>query len=150
MPESNPTTAGLLRVAQELEKRQDVIAVYKRMTQNEYLQEFACIFFDNMSYVMEIYRLTQTEMRVLFALGKYLQFGNRIKIKQRYLANELKISPTNISTAIKRLKTTDIILEKEGELYFNPYLFAKGKIDTYLLEMSSNTQIEPSIQKKEK
>lgn len=144
---SSSPVDGLLDVAKQLEQRQDVVAVYKRMTQNEYIQEFACIFFDNMSEIMEKHRLSQTEIRILLRLGKYLQFGNRVKIKQKLLSEELGISPSNISAAIKRLKTCEILLDVDGEMYFNPHLFAKGKIDNYLLEVGDSTEVNRAIRR---
>lgn len=148
--ETEKTLDKIANIAEAIDERHDVIAVYKRMTKNEYLQEFVCIFMDNMSDIMERYRLTANELRVLFKLGTYLQFGNRIKIYRKALSEELHMQQTHVNAAIRKLKSVEILLGDDVDTYFNPQLFAKGKIDDYLLEMSKQTQIKTAMQKKEK
>lgn len=146
--ETNMTLNKIADIADGIDKRNDVITVYKKMSQNEYIQEFVCIFMDNMSEIMEKYRLTTNELRVLFKLGTYLQFGNKIKIYRKTLAEELHMQQTHVNAAIRRLKAVEILIGDDNETYFNPHLFAKGKIDNYVLEISNNTQVEQAIKLK--
>ena len=145
---SEKTLDKIADIAEGIDKRNDVIAVYKRMSQNLYIQEFVCIFMDNMSDVMERFRLTSNELRVLFKLGTYLQYSNKIKIYRKTIADELHMQQTHVNAAIRRLKTVEILIEDNGEVYFNPHLFAKGKIDDYLIELGDNTQVKPAIRQK--
>lgn len=145
---SEKTLDKIADIAEGIDKRNDVIAVYKRMSQNLYIQEFVCIFMDNMSDVMERFRLTSNELRVLFKLGTYLQYSNKIKIYRKTIADELHMQQTHVNAAIRRLKTVEILIEDNGEVYFNPHLFAKGKIDNYLIELGDNTQVKPAIRQK--
>lgn len=145
---SNPTES-LVKIAECLKDRQDIVTVYKRLTKHEYIQEFVCMFMTNMSSIMEKYRLNMTELRIFFKLASYMEFGNKIKVKQKYLGEELDIKPANISKAIKRLKEIEILLEVNGELYFNPQLLAKGKVENYILEISNNTQLDTAVKSKD-
>lgn len=140
---------GLVEIAKGLNDRQDIVTVYKKMSKYDFLQEFAFIFCSNLRDINRKYRLTQTEWTVLMELGHHLQFGNKVKISQKMLAEETGISSANISRAMKRLKEIEIILEIDNSMYLNPQLLAKGKIDNYILEISNNTQIEQAIKSKE-
>lgn len=135
----------LVGIANNLQKHEDGVYFYKRISKNEYIQDFVCIFMRNLKYLIETYKLTLREIRILVALASEVQFGNKISIKQKYLATDLGMYPSDVSKAIKRLKDVEILIQIDEEWYLNPQLLAKGKIDHYVVETSCNTSIPTAV-----
>lgn len=122
-----------------------------------YLNEFVLIFVANFEIIIEEYSLTKNDIRVIFKILNNMKFGNLISLSNSTLAKELGIDKSNISKIIKKLRKTELIIEKDGSLFFNPHIATKGNMNEkdedkkQLLDYSAmileenNSKITPSI-----
>lgn len=126
-------TEALADVAQNLQEQMDkkdartnvIVAQNKMQTINEY----AFLFATNLSSIIKHYDLTKREIVVVLKLIEYMYFGNLLSFSNNRLAEDLNIDKANISRILKRLKKTELIVEDNGNLYFNPHIACKGTLD---------------------
>ena len=55
-----------------------------------------------------------------------MEFGNLICINQSAIAKELGLAKSNVSYTFKKLRSKNILIEKNGHLFMNSSLFQKG------------------------
>lgn len=123
----------LIDVAQGLQKHMDhkearsnvIIAKNRMQTFNEY----AFLFASNINSIIDQYNLNRSEIRVVLKLIEYMYFGNLLSFSNSKLAKDLNLDPSNCSKIVKRLKKTELIVEDDGNLYFNPHIACKGTLD---------------------
>ncbi|MFA6195972.1 MAG: hypothetical protein WC656_04965 [Sulfurimonas sp.] len=98
---------------------------YKQKVNNP----FVILFYESFDCIIEEYQLNMLEMRIILKLLKKASLGNLLSFKQASIANELKTLQPTVSRAFTKLiKSTLLIKTQEGELYFNPQIFAKGNL----------------------
>ena len=54
-----------------------------------------------------------------------MEFGNLICINQSAIAKELGLAKSNVSYTFKKLRSKNILIEKNGHLFMNSSLFQK-------------------------
>ena len=126
-------TEALTDVAQNLQDQMDkkdartnVIVAQNRM---QTINEYAFLFATNLDSIIDKYNLNKSEIRVVLKLIQYMYFGNLLSFSNNRLAMDLKIDKGNISRILKKLKKTELIIEDNGNLYFNPHIACKGTLD---------------------
>lgn len=88
--------------------------------------EYAFLFATNLNLIIDRYDLTKRDIRVVLKLIEYMYFGNLLSFSNSKLASDLKIDPSNLSKILRKLKKTELIVEDDGNLYFNPHIACKG------------------------
>lgn len=109
-----------------------VIGKNKMQTINEY----AFLFATNLNAIIIEYNLTRRDIMVVLKLIEYMYFGNLLSFSNSKLAKDLNLDPSNVSKVMKKLKHTELIIEDEGNLYFNPHIACKGTLDERIPECS--------------
>ena len=95
--------------------------------------EFVMLFVENFERLVPI--LTKTELRVLLCILRFLNYENVFSLTQKAISASTGISKTNVSRALKTLRSRKILSENsDGIGYINPYIFAKGAV----LEIKKN------------
>jgi len=89
-------------------------------------QEFVLMFVSNVQSVID--ELTKNEFKTLLSIVKYSQYKNVYNVTQSSIANDSGIAQSEVSRAMRKLKSKFYLLEKDGIEYVNPYLFIKGGI----------------------
>lgn len=116
--------------------------------------EYVLLFFANFKNIIREYNLTKTDILVVMQMLEYMQYGNLLRISYTKLAKDVGIDPKNIHKTIKRLKSSNLLIEDEENTYLNPHVIAKGKFKSKdeksarLLEYAAkiqNENIDPSI-----
>lgn len=123
------TTGGLATLGV---KQDDMINIIKTGQKVKVHNEFVLMFVENFERLVPI--LTKTEMRVLLCVVKYLNYQNVFGVNQARIASDIGINTANCSRAMKSLKDKNILAEKNGVSYINPYIFTKG----HILEVKKN------------
>jgi hypothetical protein len=77
--------------------------------------EFATIFSDGAAYIATL-DLRATDYRILFALIATLTWENFIRVRQKKLAAQLGLAPSNVSASIKRLIRLGLIAKQPDPL----------------------------------
>ena len=120
----------LTDVAQNLQDQMDQKGarpnVFISKSRMQTFNEYAFLFATNLNLIIDRYDLTQRDIRVILKLIEYMYFGNLLSFSNTKLAADLKIDPSNLSKILKKLKKTELIVEDEGNLYFNPHIACKG------------------------
>ena len=120
----------LTDVAQNLQDQMDQKGarpnVFISKSRMQTFNEYAFLFATNLNLIIDRYDLTKRDIRVILKLIEYMYFGNLLSFSNTKLAADLKIDPSNLSKILKKLKKTELIVEDEGNLYFNPHIACKG------------------------
>lgn len=123
----------LIDVAEKLQEQMDqkgarsnVILSKNRM---QTFNEYAFLFATNFNSIIDSYDLNRSEIRVVLKLIEYMYFGNLLSFSNAKLSKDLNIDPSNVSKILKRLKKTELIIEDEGNMFFNPHIACKGVLD---------------------
>lgn len=139
MKNHNNANEALADIAQNLQDQMDeknakatvIIGKNKMQTLNEY----AFLFAANLNSVIDDYDLSKQEIRIVLKLIEYMYFGNLLSFSNSRLAKDLKMDPSNVSKAVKRLKDSELIVNDCGNLFFNPHIACKGTLDERIPEM---------------
>lgn len=121
------------------------------------LNPFVIVFNRNMLQLLKDKELQLgiNEMKVIFQLCEYAEFGNLLNVSQKKLARDLSIDTSSVSRAMKKLTSKGILISdaeaegEEGNLYLNPQIITKGalhKIDKQLFDKSKKTCKEKQLQ----
>lgn len=70
--------------------------------------------------------ISKNEMRVLSYILELMDYGNLINVSQASICKELKIASGNMSNIFKKLKEKGVLIDREGHLFVNSNIFAKG------------------------
>lgn len=70
--------------------------------------------------------ISKNEMRVLSYILELMDYGNLINVSQASICKELKIASGNMSNIFKKLREKGVLIEREGHLFVNSNIFAKG------------------------
>lgn len=99
---------------------------FKKEPRYDLANPFVFVFLDQFLQIMDQYSLTRTEIKMVFQILKYMQFGNLISMSFSKLMRDIGIDRSNGSKIIKRLKEAKLIINDDGNLYFNPHIITKG------------------------
>ena len=90
---------------------------------------FMFIFPDVWSKILDEFKLTMTDLRVLITLCQYAQFQNSIGVNQKVIANDTGISKANVSRSFNKLLNYGLLFKDHNDaLWINPIMFAKGTL----------------------
>lgn len=133
MKTTKNASATLATAAQALQSQMEkdssgatVIIAGKKM---HTIDEFVQLFVKNFDEILNRYDLNKSEIRVIFRILRYMQFGNLINLNNTTLARDLNIDKSNISRIMKRLKGIGLLVELNGALFFNPHVACKGTLN---------------------
>jgi DNA-binding MarR family transcriptional regulator len=94
--------------------------------------EFFMVSMDYPKKLLELLidkKMTTTDLKILLALHKRLDYNNRIKgFKQVDLANEIKVDQADVSKVLKKLRENKIIVRDGVDYYFTEQ-YIKGAGD---------------------
>lgn len=121
----------------------------------EICNDFVILFYNSLLNIIEEFNLSKTDIKAILKILEYMQYGNLVKMSFAQLARDINIDPTNISRVIKKLKQSQLLIEKNNNMYLNPHIIAKGRFKRkdddakelleYSAELLDGTSIKPSI-----
>lgn len=144
------------QVQGQMDEKNSDVNVFFGKEKMEIRNSFVLLFYNSLLQIIDEYNLTKTEIKAILKILEYMQWGNLVRMSYAQLARDIGADASNSSKIIKRLKTANLLFEKDGNLYLNPHIIAKGKFkrknddDVKLLEYSAdllmkNTELTPSI-----
>lgn len=117
--------------------------------------DFVILFYNSLLNIIEEFNLSKIDIKAILKILEYMQYGNLIKMSFAQLARDINIDPTNISRVIKKLKNSQLLIERNNNMYLNPHIIAKGRFKRkdndakelleYSAELLNGTSIKPSI-----
>lgn len=87
--------------------------------------DFVLAFTSNLRQLAEL-NISQNELKIITYILEVMEFGNLICINQSAIAKELGLAKSNVSYTFKKLRSKNILIEKNGHLFMNSSLFQKG------------------------
>lgn len=146
---------GLQQTMNEGEKSVNVYVAPNKMP---IVNQFALMFNTAFLQTIDDYKLTLNDVRVLLKIVELMRFGNLVRISWNQVAKQLNMASSNVSRHVKNLKKALLLIEdaKDGNMYLNPHIIAKGKFldrgdeDTiHVLNLGAEalegTSVKPSI-----
>ena len=133
------------------------ISVYTSPSKMPIVNQFALLFFSAFLSIIDEFKLSRNDIRVILKIIELMQFGNLVKLSWSSLGESLGITKNNMVRHIKTLKEASILIEDDGNIFLNPQIIAKGKFlpskadedMVRLLDLGAealkNTKAEPSI-----
>ena len=86
--------------------------------------DFVLAFTSNLRQLAEL-NISQNELKIITYILEIMEFGNLICINQSAIAKELGLAKSNVSYTFKKLRSKNILIEKNGHLFMNSSLFQK-------------------------
>lgn len=121
----------------------------------EICNDFVILFYNSLLNIIDEFNLSKTDIKAILKILEYMQYGNLVKMSFAQLARDINIDPTNISRVIKKLKQSQLLIEKNNNMYLNPHIIAKGRFKRkdddakelleYSADLLDGTNIKPSI-----
>lgn len=128
--DANATLADVAQNLQDtMDKSRSGANVFVSENKMQTINEYALLFATNLDLIIEKYDLNKSEIRVVLKLIQYMYFGNLLAFSNNKLAKDLNTDKGYISRILKKLKKTELIVETDGNLYFNPHIACKGGLD---------------------
>lgn len=112
-----------------MDKKESVANVFISKNKMQTLNEYVFLFYENLDNIIKHYKLNTTEIRIVLKIINYMRFGNLISLSITSLAKDLDMNKGNVSRALKKMKSTELIVERDGNLFFNPHIACKGVFD---------------------
>lgn len=117
--------------------------------------DFVILFYNSLLSIINEYNLSKTDIKAILQILEYMQYGNLVRMSYAQLARDIGVDPSNINKTIRKLKQSNLLIERESSLYLNPHIISKGRFKrkdnnaTELLEYSAklleDSNIAPSI-----
>lgn len=117
--------------------------------------DFVILFYSSLLNIINEYNLSKTDIKAILQILKYMQYGNLVRMSYAQLARDIGIDPSNINKTVKKLKQSNLLIERESGLYLNPHIISKGKFKKkddnarelleYSAKLLEGTNITPSI-----
>lgn len=117
--------------------------------------DFVILFYNSLLNIINEYNLSKTDIKAILQILEYMQYGNLVRMSYAQLARNIGIDPSNINKTIKKLKQSNLLIEKEGSLYLNPHVISKGKFKNkdenardlleYSAKLLEGSDLTPSI-----
>lgn len=95
------------------------------------INEFVLLFAKSFRLTIEDYKLTVTDIRVVFRLMEYAQYGNLLSFDRATLAEDLNLKKQNLSRSLNHLIECGIILKVRNNLFLNPQVISKGSLKRF-------------------
>lgn len=115
----------LVKEAQENDVQINIWAGKQTIKPNE---QFAMVFYASFNDIIKNYRLTATDLMVLFQVLHYVNFGNLISLTQETIANDLGFTQPQVNRCYKKLKEAKIFYQHKKSLFINPRYLVKGSL----------------------
>lgn len=147
----------LAEIQTTMEEKNSDINVYIGKEKMEICNQFVFLFYNSLLAMIDDYNLAKNDIKAILKILEYMQYGNLVRMSFAQLARDIGVDPTNITKITRKLKKAALLIEKDGNLFLNPHVIAKGKFkrkdenDQKLLEYSakklteSNPTLTPSI-----
>lgn len=87
--------------------------------------QFVIAFTSNLRALADL-NISQNELKIITYILEVMEFGNLININQSAIAKDLNIHRSNVSYNFKKLIDKNILIKKNGHIFMNSNLFAKG------------------------
>jgi len=98
---------------------------YKLKTKNE----FVILFYEALDTLLDTYKLSTMDLRVIICLLRKAKYGNLLSYSQSSIAKELNTKQPNISRSLKKLRECNILIKTEdNEEYLDPQVLTKGNL----------------------
>ena len=115
-------------VQEKLDESGGNLNIYTAPSKMPIVNQFALLFASAFLSLIEEFKLSRNDLRVLIKIIELMQFGNVIKLSWNTVGTSLGITSNNIVRHVKTLKDAKLILEDDdGSLFLNPQIIAKGK-----------------------
>ncbi len=109
-------------------KHKDTTNIYHRKENIKSIKkdvDYVHLFTKNFECLAEL-DITKSELKVIAKILNKMEFGNLFHISQAALCRDLGIGKSNMSLIFKKLKTKGIIIDKDGDLFYElQYLFER-------------------------
>lgn len=124
--------AVLTNTSEKLQEKMDQTGCHPNVfiipEKTKFLNEFVLLFIENFEFIIDEYNLSKNDIRVIIKILKNMKFGNLISLSNSALATDLRMDKSNVSKILKKLRKTELIIDKDGSLFFNPHIAAKGSM----------------------
>lgn len=87
--------------------------------------QFVIAFTSNLRALADL-NISQNELKIITYILEVMEYGNLISINQSAIAKDLNIHRSNVSYNFKKLIQKGILIKKNGHIFMNSNLFAKG------------------------
>lgn len=116
-------TEGLQDKMDETNSKVNVFVARAKMP---IVNQFVLLFYQSFLFTIDEYNLSRNEIRTILKILEYAQFGNLIQLSYTKLAKDLGMDKSNCSKIMKKLKTTGLLIDEDGNMFLNPQIIAKG------------------------
>ena len=124
----NAVASLLADVQQKMDESDSSINVYTSPSKMPIVNQFALLFFSAFLSIIDEFKLTRNDIRVILKIIEMMQFGNLVKLSWTNIGESLGINRPNMVRHIKSLKGAQLLIEDEGgNVFLNPQIIAKGK-----------------------
>lgn len=123
-------TSLLMQLQNQMDSKNAKLFVSSGRFRMKILNEFALMFASAFLQTIDDYKLTRNDIRVVLKIIEYAQYGNLLRMSYLTLAKDLSMDKAAVSRSIKRIKSSQLIIDIEGSLYLNPHIICKGRFNT--------------------
>lgn len=95
---------------------------------------FVILFQNEFFLTIEQYKLTQTDLRVMFRILYYISYGNCINLERKILCKDLNIDKSRLSRSFKNLHDCGLLITTEAGTFLNPQIIVKGSLKNFTKE----------------
>jgi len=121
-------TSMLDDIQQKMDETNSNINVITTPSKMPIVNQFVLMFFAAFLSLIDEFKLTRNDIRVILKILEIMQFGNLVRVSWTSLGKSIGITPTNMGRHVKTLKDSKLLIEDEdGNIYLNPQVIAKGK-----------------------
>ena len=121
-------TSMLDDIQQKMDETNSNINVITTPSKMPIMNQFVLMFFAAFLSLIDEFKLTRNDIRVILKILEIMQFGNLVRVSWTRLGKSIGITPTNMGRHVKTLKDSKLLIEDEdGNIYLNPQVIAKGK-----------------------
>lgn len=149
-------TSFLMQLQNQVDSKNAKLFLSSGRMKMKVLNEFALMFASSFLQTIDDYKLTRNDIRVVLKIIEYAQYGNLLRMSFVKLANDLSMDKAAVSRSIKRIKSSQLIVDVDGSLYLNPHIICKGRFNTsdekdeMLINKSADalegTNVQPNIE----
>lgn len=98
-----------------------------RSERMETLNPFVLLFYDSLLDIIKEFGLCFVEVKALLRILHYMEYGNLVSLSFAQIMRDIDADVTNASKVVKKLRDAGILIKKDGHMFLNPHIVAKGK-----------------------
>lgn len=112
---------------ENLQKKNDVkvTTIIQEEKKISLKDQFVIAFTSNLRALADL-NISQNELKIITYILEIMEYGNLISINQSSISKNLNIHKSNVSYNFKKLIQKEILIKKDGHIFMNSNLFAKG------------------------